>query len=242
MCRLPIRRPSFEARLEQDFSTSNSRTDRIMALDPTLVLRFRDLLVEEIRGQYPHYLQSPFTVAEIYQSILPYRVHRDQIGVAQSGDYDEALLRLLSGDPEGVELEPASVRDRIRKELATGNPNTAMVREFAALSVRLRGVTLLEAVVPATEPPTNPKAEPKVEAVLPAAEVAPASPAPAAHDPTPEGSPCPECSKPLPKRDTLRFCPHCGENVHEVPCRACGEVLDRSWAFCVACGESTRSP
>jgi hypothetical protein len=209
-----------------------------MALDPKLVLRFRELLVEEIRGQFPDYLRSPFTVAEIYQSILPYRLHRDQIGVTQSGDYDEALLRLLSGDPEGVELEPASVRDRIRRELATGNPNMAMVREFAALSVRLRGVALEESA----QPEAQPKAESRAEAPPLPPELVSSAPGPAAHPPLHGGAPCPECSKPLPQRDSLRFCPHCGENVHEMPCKGCGEILDRGWAFCVACGESTRSP
>ena len=49
---------------------------------------------------------------------------------------------------------------------------------------------------------------------------------------------CPECSRVLPTRDGLRFCPFCGTDVHVVACGACGEELERSWSFCVACGEA----
>jgi hypothetical protein len=60
----------------------------------------------------------------------------------------------------------------------------------------------------------------------------------------PEGEPdappvagaCRWCRAELPRRDSLRFCPHCGTDVHLVPCVTCGEELEADWRFCVACG------
>ena len=41
--------------------------------------RFHRALVEEIRVHRPDYLYGPFTVAEIYQNLVPYGTHRDRI-------------------------------------------------------------------------------------------------------------------------------------------------------------------
>jgi hypothetical protein len=53
-------------------------------------------------------------------------------------------------------------------------------------------------------------------------------------------NPCPGCGVELPQRDSLRFCPHCGTNVLLAPCSECGEILERSWKYCLSCGTSTR--
>jgi double zinc ribbon protein len=102
-----------------------------------LLERFHRALIEEIQTQRPEYLTGPFTVAEIYQNLVPYGSHRDRIGVEMNGDYEDALIRLLAG--EGgfliVDSEPA-LRD-LRAELETQNPNTGLYREFAAVDVRL---------------------------------------------------------------------------------------------------------
>ncbi len=47
---------------------------------------------------------------------------------------------------------------------------------------------------------------------------------------------CPDCAADLPARENLRFCPFCGTNVFVKPCGDCGEVLERDWRFCIACG------
>ena len=51
-----------------------------------VLARFYQILVEEIRSQRPDYLTGPFTVAEIYQRLVPYGSHRDRIGVDMNGD------------------------------------------------------------------------------------------------------------------------------------------------------------
>lgn len=108
-----------------------------MSIPDSLLDRFFDALVREIRKSRPGDLQSSFTVAEIYQNLVPYRTHRDIIGVEINGDYEDALLRLLAGEGEFLEMESQAARKRIQEELRSSNPNTTIYREFAAAEVRL---------------------------------------------------------------------------------------------------------
>jgi hypothetical protein len=104
--------------------------------DPVLE-RFHRALIEEIQTQRPEYLSAPFTVAEIYQNLVPYGSHRDRIGVEMNGDYEDALIRLLAGEGGYLILDsPPALRD-LRAELERQNPNTGLYREFAAVDVRL---------------------------------------------------------------------------------------------------------
>jgi len=245
-----------------------------MKPDPQVIQRFHRALVEEIHRDAPEQLDRPFTVAEIYQSLVPYRTHRDRIGVEMNGDYEDALLRLLAGEGEFLLLESDSARDRIRKELNGANPNTGLYREFAAVEVRLNPRKLPPVAERAGSSPEGAPAELPAAPGLPrdvgssaSGSGAPASGGPAgsagrlsgagkkesAPDPSsPVARPrasegrtppreCPDCGKGLPRRDGLRFCPHCGANPFHVECSACGEDLDREWSYCIACGTPAES-
>jgi hypothetical protein len=104
--------------------------------DPVLE-RFHRALIEEIQTQYPEYLKGPFTVAEIYQNLVPYASHRDRIGVEMNGDYEDALIRLLAGEGGYLILDSPPALRELRTELEAQNPNTGLYREFAAVDVRL---------------------------------------------------------------------------------------------------------
>ncbi len=99
--------------------------------------RFHRALLEEIQTQRPEYLTQPFTVAEIYQNLVPYGSHRDRIGVEMNGDYEDALVRLLAGEGGYLILDSEPALRDLRAELETPNPNTGVYREFAAVDVRL---------------------------------------------------------------------------------------------------------
>ena len=99
--------------------------------------RFHRALIEEIQTQRPEYLTQPFTVAEIYQNLVPYGSHRDRIGVEMNGDYEDALVRLLAGEGGYLILDSEPALRNLRAELDTPNPNTGVYREFAAVDVRL---------------------------------------------------------------------------------------------------------
>jgi len=115
-----------------------------MRAQSTPIDRFFNVLVEEIRDSKPSYEEGSFTVAEIYQSLIPYRTHRDRLGVEMNGDYEDALLRLLGGEGDYLELESDTARERIRLELRSPNPNTGLYREYAAVGVHLNPKKLPE--------------------------------------------------------------------------------------------------
>jgi hypothetical protein len=109
-----------------------------MTFDEQEVLRrFHRALVREIQVSHPEGLTAPFSVAEIYQNLVPYRTHRDELGVEMNADYEYALLRLLAGEGDYLGLESHTARQEIREELDSPNPNTGLYRDFAAADVRL---------------------------------------------------------------------------------------------------------
>lgn len=99
--------------------------------------RFHRALIEEIQTQRPEYLTAAFTVAEIYQNLVPYGSHRDRIGVEMNGDYEDALIRLLAGEGGYLILDSEPALRDLRAELEMQNPNTGLYREYAAVDVRL---------------------------------------------------------------------------------------------------------
>jgi hypothetical protein len=94
------------------------------------------LLVERIRSEYPDSPGQPFEVAELYQSLVPYRHFRRDLGIETNGDYELALIRLLSGERSYL-LGEADIQNAMKREVDSKNPNTAAFREFAASRVAL---------------------------------------------------------------------------------------------------------
>ena len=218
--------------------------------DSQVLERFHRALIEEIQTHRPEYLTGPFTVAEIYQNLVPYGSHRDRIGVRMNGDYEDALLRLLAGEGGYLILDSEPALRDLKKELRTPNPNTGLYREYAAVDVRLNQAFIDFAVAladDAVEPepgelpshmalpelvPTAAAAE-SVDIVPPGVDVL-RERAPARNGATHRA--CPWCRAELPQRDNLNFCAFCGTDLKVVPCRECGEELDPKWRFCIACG------
>jgi hypothetical protein len=185
--------------------------------------RFHRALIEEIQTQRPEYLTGPFTVAEIYQNLVPYGSHRDRIGARMNGDYEDALLRLLAGEGGYLILESEPALRDLKAELATPNPNTGLYREYAAVDVRLNQSFVAPTETSAVSVEVAPSA---VDVIASGA----AEPAPVT------GHACQWCRAELPARMNLNFCPFCGTDLKVVPCRSCGEELEPAWRFCPACG------
>ena len=89
--------------------------------------RLYRLLVDNIKAQHPELLTRPFEVADVYQSILPYRLHRRALGMETNSDYEMTLLRLLSGE-RGYIIGDDEMQDAFRRELATTNPDPGAFR------------------------------------------------------------------------------------------------------------------
>ncbi|MEO7456031.1 MAG: zinc ribbon domain-containing protein [Gemmatimonadaceae bacterium] len=211
-------------------------------------------LVRTIRTSFAPYLTQPFEVGELYQTILPYRLHRRELGLETNQDYEMALMELLAGS-HGYLVVDDRMRDALKAEQAAAVPNTARIRDFASSHVALApealqesgghgrvpsgstGATITrEAASPlragaASAPPT-PRSSSTTQA-MPAADLRRASrPITVPED----GESCAFCKGALPPGRTISFCPHCGQDLTVVHCPACGSELERGWKFCVTCG------
>ncbi len=210
-------------------------------MDPLDRLYWR--LVETLRRERPGSAWE-LTIAEIYQHLVPYRATRVDLGFAELPEYEHALLRLLAGERGYVSLNVPQVQEELAKELRAPNPILGLYRDYAAVGVHLNPApSPSEATLPDGPPPAP---EPRPAPQAPAAQPAPSPPAApsAAAVPVVEVFPqpprrpslCRSCHSPLPEDREVRFCPFCGATQRALPCRACGEMVEPEWKFCVGCG------
>lgn len=159
--------------------------------------------------------QTPLTVGDLYQQVIPYRTVRTELGVWELAQYEHALLRLLAGEGGHLEVADAEAREELRRELQSPNPILGVYRDYAAVGVHVTGHAQ---VAPPPSPPPPPV------------------PAAAPHRTATSQQRCGPCGAPLPEAADLRFCPACGADQTEEPCGGCGAPLRAEWNFCIRCG------
>jgi hypothetical protein len=93
-------------------------------------------LVRIIRATSPQLLTQPFPVSDLYSTILPYRLHRRELGFETNQDYEMALLELLSG-ARGYLVVEDRMRQALGDSVKSANPDPALIREFAGTRVAL---------------------------------------------------------------------------------------------------------
>lgn len=103
-------------------------------MNESSVVQLHRTLVDAIRRTRPGASDRPVTVAEIYQDLVPYRTARE-VGFEMNADYEYALLRLLAGEGDLARIEPREVRDKLRMELESANPDVGLFRNYAACDV-----------------------------------------------------------------------------------------------------------
>ncbi|MEO8192876.1 MAG: zinc ribbon domain-containing protein [Gemmatimonadales bacterium] len=224
-------------------------------------------LVSNIRHRHPEYLTLPFTVQEMYETLIPYRHHRRELGIETNQDYENAVSRLLSGERDYL-LADQSMREKLRSEIESKHGDPGAFREFAGSKVslapealrRIRALTAGSEPDAAEEAPTAQVARPAppspsqpVTATFPVASPAPAPPTPVA--PPVEAAKaapvtlqsfmntavpegCRFCGGTLPEGRAVIYCPHCGNNLSVSRCPACGSELEKGWKFCATCGRT----
>src|SRR6476646_2331746 len=93
-------------------------------------------LVSNIRHRHSEYLTLPFTVQELYETLIPYRHHRRELGIETNQDYEIAMTRLLSGERDYL-LSDQSMRDKLKGELESSHMDPGAFREFSESKVSL---------------------------------------------------------------------------------------------------------
>jgi hypothetical protein len=195
-------------------------------------------LVHNIRFRSPEYLTVPFTVQDLYDALVPYRHNRRELGIETNQDYETAVARLLSGERGYVRTDP-ELQDKLKKELASINPDPGIFRDAAGTRVSLEpsaigkvGGTEREQVSPAATTNAGAEAPMSAPAIAPAQSTA--IPAMENVD-VPQG--CRYCGATLPEGRKVTFCPQCGMNLSTRRCDGCGTELEGAWRFCVNCGK-----
>jgi hypothetical protein len=201
-------------------------------------------LARTVRAKHPQYLGQPFTVAELHQSILPYRLHRRELGLETNEDYEITLTELLSGARDYLIVDE-SMRERLRSELAAKNPDPTAFKQFATQTVALSPNALRSLDAGPDDGSTPPIAfdalpTPAGSHTPPVA--APASSAPettaAKTAPRAAAAPVPTPIRVSPSRSPIgsrAVVANSGER-----CRYCNELLPsgRTITFCPHCGQN----
>ena len=201
----------------------------------------------------------PFPASDVYERLVPYRANRARLNVATHQDYEMAVLRLLAGERNYVQLEPENVRDAMQREIATINPDPAYFRSFPEAQVMVNGHAAERVLMAdrAYAPPTGLEEDELLDTTG-ENPIPPAAQALAAHPPPPPSptrpsrfrvarppdmlseQQCEYCGGVLPTNRDVRFCPHCGQPQEgDLKCAGCSSPLDVGWAYCLACGRPT---
>jgi len=149
-------------------------------------------------------------LSEFLNHHLSYPYVRAALGLAGKGEYDVAVLRLLT-DPTRLEVDPA-VSAAAQGELATPEPALGFSGPLADRLLRIRAGGPREESVDPEEPEQS-------------------------EEPSPDSVPgCWECDVPLPQREGVRYCPRCGADQEAPRCADCGELVEPDWSYCSRCG------
>lgn len=221
-------------------------------------------LVRIIRANSPQLLTQPFPVSDLYSTILPYRLHRRELGFETNQDYELALLELLSG-ARGYLVVDDRMKQVLGDSLKSANPDPVLIREFGTTRVSLAPEALRQtegdgqpaAAAPAADAATIATAPTGTAATSPApraaaglATTAPTAQVGASRDTgapparsagTTASAPATTTrrpSRPITVPSGGEECPHCkGELPAGRPinfCPHCGQ--DLTMAHCPACG------
>lgn len=188
-------------------------------------------LVHNIRNGHAEYLSVPFTVQELYDTLVPYRHYRRDLGIDTNQDYEAAVTRLLSGEKGYIRADQA-MQDRLKKEMSSPHADIGAFRDYAETRISLAPDALekLGVAVPsqnsggyATGRSGNGDSGDSTSFTVAGALAT-------------DIESCKFCGGTLPDGRKVIYCPHCGQNLSAKHCAGCGAELDPVWKFCVNCG------
>lgn len=206
--------------------------------------RMHHRLVQNIRTSFPDHVSRPFQIAELYQTLIPYRHNRRELQLETNQDYELTLLRLLSGERGYLSGDPAMAA-AMQKELSSPNPDLSAFRAWATTEVRLAeggtpaGDAATRAETVLAPPALDARPTAPIDAVAPSAS--PSSRASVASIPRPASisPPLTLASTPPPIADAASR-PLASIAAHGGNCRYCGGTLPdgRRITFCPHCGQN----
>ena len=221
--------------------------------------RFFRRLVDNLIAIDPARLHRPVELADITQTIVPYRTNRRALELSSNEDYDMVLLRLCSGEGGFVRTEPANVQEAFAAQAASVNPDLSILRDMGGTQLYLATEQLAYALGPEPgaayappedddldEAPARLATAPTLDAVRwPRATIEPVAPYELVADDEVEPAEetgersgrCSYCGGALPTNRSVNFCPHCGESQSFTRCPSCQAEVELGWKHCISCGQ-----
>lgn len=98
------------------------------SLDDLDRLAFR--LARIIREQYPQFGTQGFTLIDLEERLLPFRETRREMADGGTESWEQAMLRLLSGERDIITAE-SGLREACRQALQAPSPTLALVRTWS---------------------------------------------------------------------------------------------------------------
>jgi predicted RNA-binding Zn-ribbon protein involved in translation (DUF1610 family) len=206
--------------------------------------RFFRQIVLNLAATDPRRLQQPFPLAELRESIVPYRGNRRALRLESSEDYELAVMRLCAGEGGFARINPDEVRAQFVREVTGINPDLTVVERHGEAVVNLDPVAVARVLNQKTDSAYAPQEHvSQPEPTPPPVAASPKPPAPRPRPTSPKPSEaedrilrCSRCGSGLPVGRPVNFCPQCGQNLTLTRCPECQTELEPSWRHCVRCG------
>jgi predicted RNA-binding Zn-ribbon protein involved in translation (DUF1610 family) len=195
-------------------------------------------LVQSLAATDPARLRGSIHLAEIRDSIVPYRASRRALQIESSEDYELALLRLCAGEG-GLARTESGIQAEFAAEIGSSNPDLSLVHQRGDTAIQLNQDAVARILDPKPDlrfaprqspiaaDPKTPRKRTRAKPDSPAAEQRPLTS-------------CNRCGGALPVGRVVNFCPQCGQNL--VHCSHCNTELEATWKHCVSCGMSVAGP
>jgi hypothetical protein len=98
-------------------------------------------LVHNVRAGFPDLLTRSFEVSALYQTLIPYRLNRTELGIDSAEEYELTVMRLLAGGRGLLHGDP-DMQAALQAELESPNPDLSIFRAWATASVSINATAV----------------------------------------------------------------------------------------------------
>jgi len=159
-------------------------------------------LIEVLEARDPIGVHRPFSVADLRNTILPYRLNRAALGLSNADDYELLVLRLVAEEGGFARTNPPEAAEIARNLANHPNPDLDLVETLGETTVQIGAAGLariveVSQVAPPAPAPRKPAPAPWAPRTPEAVETPDPEPSSAAAAPRPEPEPTPELFEPI---------------------------------------------
>ena len=98
-------------------------------------------LVHNVRAGFPDLMTRSFEVSSLYQTLIPYRLNRTELGIDSAEEYELTLMRLLAGNRGLLHGDP-DMQAALQAELESPNPDLSIFRAWSTASISINATAV----------------------------------------------------------------------------------------------------